>query len=522
MSDKYRDFELTSPRPEKKRDHSIEIKRSESHPSHTELKQSLITPLIERLSQIVEKDLSQGTKTPQARSAEQEYIRPSQTIFKAKGNLLKSKVAKAHQSPTLNAPPNQPGNSNATVAGTRLSSPSKSEALRRERDRERTKKMHEDSRTATSPPYRPIDQNPSFKVLSKRLQNEFTDMPDEVARSQIEVKSELSFRDRDMQVEVPESNWSEISSLQFHTPSGRTSEFKSKSRPKLTDNQLKKQKKTYISNKARLSNVIDLEPHVSKKIKISEDEIFQIPSASGKNGKEKKKEMKILSKKPSPIEEETEGREGVPLRKRGAYQVMFTGMEKSAELNKVKRDLVIYGARIVEECDKPFNILVMDEFRRTVNFLIGLNRGVDVVNIRWVYDSIMHRKLLPIEKYIYRDVEAERDFNFSLAESLQTARKTVKSFLFGFKVWISEKILPSYEEIKQLVISADGTVIKSKPKHKDQETSEIIIIAMSDDHATVGHWVNLGYRVYRTELLYDASLYQSLELDLDDYLLGEP
>jgi len=232
--------------------------------------------------------------------------------------------------------------------------------------------------------------------------------------------------------------------------------------------------------------------------------------------------MKILSKKPSPIEEETEGREGVPLRKRGAYQVMFTGMEKSGELNKVKRDLVMYGARIVEECDKPFNILVMDEFRRTVNFLIGLNRGVDVVNIRWVYDSIMHRKLLPIEKYIYRDVEAERDFNFSLAESLQTARKTVKSFLFGFKVWISEKILPSYEEIKQLVISADGTVIKSKPKHKDQETSEIIIIAMSDDHATVGHWVNLGYRVYRTELLYDASLYQSLELDLDDYLLGEP
>jgi len=111
------------------------------------------------------------------------------------------------------------------------------------------------------------------------------------------------------------------------------------------------------------------------------------------------------------------------LSKRNFYIAMFTGFDKNdAGLERDQKKLKSLGVRIVEDIGQPFNVLVMDKFKRTIKFLFALNKGIDIVSYKWVKDSIKEGFVLPTSNYIFTDKAAEARFNFKISTSLQKAK----------------------------------------------------------------------------------------------------
>jgi len=260
-----------------------------------------------------------------------------------------------------------------------------------------------------------------------------------------------------------------------------------------------------------------------KKESIDEEKGKKGKKEAEKEKKETPKKTRSAGKVKKEVEEEPESNskgslgEGLIPNKRNAYQVMFTGFDKTNDVTKLKKDLAAVGAKIVDDLDKNFTIVVMDEFKRTIKFLYALNRGVDIVSVKWVHDSIKNQQIMPIDKYAYHNKQAENSFKFNLKKSLELSRAKKEKFLEGCRVWLPENINPSMEEVKSLVVSGGGEVIKTKPTGYREDT---LIVVNEGDQKSIDHFVGVGYKVYGSELIFAGCLRQTF--DLKDHILGQP
>jgi len=219
----------------------------------------------------------------------------------------------------------------------------------------------------------------------------------------------------------------------------------------------------------------------------------------------KKSKEKIPEKKKTESDDDDD-----QPRRRNAYQIMFSGLEKrDMAFEEDKRKLTILGAKMVDDMEKNFTLLVMDKFKRTIKFLLAISKGVDVVSYDWVTNSIKESKLLPTAKYIYSDKKAETQYKFKLSKTLEKARNQTEGLLEGHRVYLSNTIKPSLDEIKTLVESMGGTYIKTKPSELRYDT---LIILEEDDEKNTKYFADMGYFSYTTELLYSAILQQKLDL----------
>lgn len=198
------------------------------------------------------------------------------------------------------------------------------------------------------------------------------------------------------------------------------------------------------------------------------------------------------------------------LSKRNQYQVMFSGFDKKDhKVEADKKMLATLGVKIVEDREKNFNVLVMDKFKRTIKFLLALNKGVDIVSYQWVTSCLDKNSALSPSDYIYSDKSAESKYQFKLAQSILKARKRTEGLLTGLKVYIPNNIKPSFEELKDLIESADGTVQKTKPP---QPKDDILIVLNEDDTDKAEAFKGQKFLPYTTELIFSAILNQELDL----------
>jgi len=197
--------------------------------------------------------------------------------------------------------------------------------------------------------------------------------------------------------------------------------------------------------------------------------------------------------------------------KRNAYQVMFSGFDKNDnEFEESKKSLANLGVKAVEEKDKNFNVLVMgNNFKRTIKFLLALSKGIDIVSFKWVQDSISKGKVMPPNNYIFADKDVEKRYSFKLAKTLEKTKENSDGFLTGYRVYLGNNIKPSLEEVKMIVESASGTVVKTKPTTYKSDT---LIILDEDDDKNIKSFKNLKYSPYSTELIFAGVLQQKLNL----------
>ena len=65
----------------------------------------------------------------------------------------------------------------------------------------------------------------------------------------------------------------------------------------------------------------------------------------------------------------------------------------------------------------------MDEFVRSVKFLYTINKGIIILDKKWILDCIKNQNIISVEEYTYKCPNEEKIFNFNLQKSLELARE---------------------------------------------------------------------------------------------------
>jgi len=228
-------------------------------------------------------------------------------------------------------------------------------------------------------------------------------------------------------------------------------------------------------------------------------------------GKKKKKEPEIKTETYDSLEEVTLS--DLELVKRNTFKVMFTGFGKEDhdKVEEAKDTLNRLGIKVVEESAQNFNLLIMDKFKRTIKFLLAINRGIDIVSYKWIEECLEEEDIMEPRDYIFSDKKAELKYKFKLEKSLKIAKERTNGFLDEYRIFLPSNIKPSFDEVKMLIESADGQVIKSRPTNFQDD---LIVVVNDNDDRNIEHFKQLGYTPYSTELIYSGVLHQKLDLKL--------
>lgn len=133
-------------------------------------------------------------------------------------------------------------------------------------------------------------------------------------------------------------------------------------------------------------------------------------------------------------------------------KIMFTGVVDDEGAATVKS----LGGTLVDsvfECTH----LVTDKVRRTVKFLCCLSRGCTIVDTSWLNRCQEENVFITPNDYVVRDRTAERQYRFSLQDSILLARSS--RLLQGWHVHLTDNVKPPPSEMKQIVECAGGKVL---------------------------------------------------------------
>lgn len=191
-------------------------------------------------------------------------------------------------------------------------------------------------------------------------------------------------------------------------------------------------------------------------------------------------------------------------------RVLFTGVIDEAG-ERVVSALGGALARSVFDCTH----LVTDRVRRTVKFLCALARGVPIVTLDWLDKSGRSACFLSPSGFLVRDAEQERNFHFSLAQSLRRARRG--ALLQGYEIHVTPSVKPEPEHMKDIIQCSGGVFLPHMPRtYKDKR----IVISCPEDLPRCRPARSARLPVASTEFLLTGILQQAL--DLPPYRLDGP
>lgn len=200
--------------------------------------------------------------------------------------------------------------------------------------------------------------------------------------------------------------------------------------------------------------------------------------------------------------ESTSSVESVSLRQRDEIKVMFTGYEDTKD-QKIVCDL---GGTITESL-AACTVLVTDKIRRTAKFLCMVARGMPIVSPLWLHSSKECRTFQDPWLFLITDRDAEKKWDFVLQTTLRNA-KTQEQLLSGFKIYATKSVLPSGDQLKEIVESAGGQVLRKLPKRASEQ---VIVIACAKDHEEALAARERGFQVSSNEIILTGFLRHKLD-----------
>ncbi|XP_066108903.1 mediator of DNA damage checkpoint protein 1 isoform X5 [Saccopteryx bilineata] len=138
-------------------------------------------------------------------------------------------------------------------------------------------------------------------------------------------------------------------------------------------------------------------------------------------------------------------------------QVLFTGVVDA----RGEQAVLALGGRLAGSVAEASH-LVTDRIRRTVKFLCALGRGLPILSLDWLRQSRRAGCFLPPEEYVVSDPEQEKNFGFSLRDSLRRARE--RRLLEGYEVHVTPGVQPPPQQMAEIISCCGGTVLPSMPR----------------------------------------------------------
>ncbi|MBN3297614.1 MDC1 protein, partial [Amia calva] len=137
-------------------------------------------------------------------------------------------------------------------------------------------------------------------------------------------------------------------------------------------------------------------------------------------------------------------------------QVLFTGVRDEAAEEVVCR----LGGSMTEGVHDCTH-LVTDRVRRTVKLLCAVARGVPVVTTHWLDKCGKSGCFLPPSGFLVKDTVQEKNFNFSLAESLLRASK--QPLLQGYEIHVTPSVKPEPAQMKDIIVCSGARYLPKMP-----------------------------------------------------------
>lgn len=139
-----------------------------------------------------------------------------------------------------------------------------------------------------------------------------------------------------------------------------------------------------------------------------------------------------------------------------APKVLFTGVMDS----RGERAVLALGGSLASSVNEASH-LVTDRIRRTVKFLCALGKGIPILSLNWLYQSRKAGCFLPPDDYLVTDPEQEKNFSFSLRDSLCRARE--RRLLEDYEIHVTPGVQPPPPQMGEIISCCGGTFLPSMP-----------------------------------------------------------
>lgn len=111
------------------------------------------------------------------------------------------------------------------------------------------------------------------------------------------------------------------------------------------------------------------------------------------------------------------------------------------------------------EQDQPCDFVVAPRILRTVKFICGLARGVEILSTTFLDAAIETNSVPPPEDHKLKDPKSETQLDVKLALSVRRAKAHRGKLLAGVPVYCTEKITSGFESY-QMIAQANGALFK--------------------------------------------------------------
>ncbi|XP_052019018.1 mediator of DNA damage checkpoint protein 1 isoform X5 [Apodemus sylvaticus] len=203
--------------------------------------------------------------------------------------------------------------------------------------------------------------------------------------------------------------------------------------------------------------------------------------------------------------EETQGnptrrRRTKPNQEPVAPKVLFTGVVDS----RGERAVLALGGSLASSVNEASH-LVTDRIRRTVKFLCALGKGIPILSLNWLYQSRKAGCFLPPDDYLVTDPEQEKNFSFSLRDSLSRARE--RRLLEDYEIHVTPGVQPPPPQMGEIINCCGGTVLPSMPHSYKRHR---VVITCTEDLPQCAVPSRLGLPLLSPEFLLTGVLKQEV------------
>ncbi|XP_036212546.1 mediator of DNA damage checkpoint protein 1 isoform X10 [Myotis myotis] len=187
-----------------------------------------------------------------------------------------------------------------------------------------------------------------------------------------------------------------------------------------------------------------------------------------------------------------------PNHESAAPKVLFTGVVDA----RGEQAVLALGGSLASSVAEASH-LVTDRICRTVKFLCALGRGIPILSLDWLYQSRKAGCFLPPDDYVVTDPEQEKNFGFSLRDSLSRARE--RRLLEGYEIHVTPGVQPPPPQMGEIISCCGGTVLPSMPRsYKPQR----VVITCSQDAPRCTTPSRVGLPILSPEFLLTGVLKQ--------------
>ncbi|KAJ3225004.1 Mediator of DNA damage checkpoint protein 1 [Chytriomyces hyalinus] len=193
-----------------------------------------------------------------------------------------------------------------------------------------------------------------------------------------------------------------------------------------------------------------------------------------------------------------------------AHVISFTGLVSTDPFKEVVDWL---GASCTEDW-KECTHLVTDKVRRTTKFLCALSAGKYIVSTKWIDQSKKDGRFVAESKYIIKDKLNEKQYGFSVEESIKTAQnKNTPPFLTGVTIYTTPNVRPGRADMKEIIAAAGGSFTETMPDSAPSDDNSFVVVGCPEDAEECTKLSKRGFQIQSNEFVITGSLRQRLDYD---------